>query len=210
MIEADNDARLRRALLRQHQAIQYHYSTGQRVYYWRDAPGGAGPKLRWKGPAVVVMTEPGRTGPTTNTYWVAHGTTLLRVSSEHLRPDLNHNDETEPTQRAKQALDQIRGRSAALYTDLTKTNKRKRADVVTEDEDEIMEPLADATAASPAPAEPEDHWDVTEDGLTWTRTYDHGRHFMYQQPMNMPRGETFRTQEPPPSDAQTSPTATAQ
>ena len=65
VIEADNDARLRRALLRQRQAIQYHYSTGQRVYYWRDAPGRAGPKLRWKGPAVVVMTEPGRTGPTT-------------------------------------------------------------------------------------------------------------------------------------------------
>ena len=63
VIEADNDARLRRALLRQHQAIQYVYHTGQRVYYWRDAPGGAGPKLGWKGPATVVMTEEGRTGP---------------------------------------------------------------------------------------------------------------------------------------------------
>ena len=29
MIEVDNDARLRRALLRQHQAVQYHYATGQ-------------------------------------------------------------------------------------------------------------------------------------------------------------------------------------
>ena len=41
VIEADNNARLRRALLRQHQ----------------DAPGGASPKLRWKGPAVVAMTN---------------------------------------------------------------------------------------------------------------------------------------------------------
>ena len=111
------------------------------------------------------MTEPGRTGPTTNTYWVAHGTTLLRVSSEHLRPDLNHHDETEPTQKAKQALDQIRGRSTTLYTDLTKTNKRKRAEVVTEDEDDIMESMADAITDTPAPAEPDDHWDVDEDGL---------------------------------------------
>ena len=73
VIEADNDARLRRALLPQHQAIQYHYSTSTTTppanASWRDAPGGAGPKLRWKGPAVVVMTEPDRTGPTTNTYW---------------------------------------------------------------------------------------------------------------------------------------------
>ena len=58
--------------LRQHQAIQYHYSTGKRVYYWRDAPGGAGPKLRWKGLAVVMMIEPARIGPTTNTYCTWH------------------------------------------------------------------------------------------------------------------------------------------
>ena len=46
VIEADNDARLRQALLRQHQAVQYTYSTGQQVYYWRDAPGAPGPKIR--------------------------------------------------------------------------------------------------------------------------------------------------------------------
>ena len=89
VIEADNDARLRRALLRKHQATQYVYHTGQRVLYWRDAPG-AGPKLRWKGPATVVMTEDGRIGPPTITYWVTHGTTLLRV------PDLSHQDDIDP------------------------------------------------------------------------------------------------------------------
>ena len=36
--KADNDARLRRALLRQHMEQQYVYSTGQRIFYWRDAP----------------------------------------------------------------------------------------------------------------------------------------------------------------------------
>ena len=96
-----------------------------------------------------------------------------------MRPDLNHNDETEPTQRAKQALDQIRGRSATLYTDLTKTNKRKRAEVVTEDEDDIMEPMADAIADTPAPAEPDDHWDVKEDGLTWTGVHVRPRQTLY-------------------------------
>lgn len=95
------------------------------------------------------MTEPGRTRPTTNTYWVAHGTTPLRVSSKHLGPDLSHTDETDPTQRAKQALDQTRGKSATLYTDLT--NKRRCAEVVTEDEDDVTEPPA------ANPAEPQDH-----------------------------------------------------
>ena len=35
--QADIDARLRRALLRQHQAQQHTYHTGQQVFYWRDA-----------------------------------------------------------------------------------------------------------------------------------------------------------------------------
>ena len=77
------ETRLRRALLRQHKAVQYHllqWKTGR----LERCPGGAGPKIRWKGPATVVMTEPGRTGPATNKYWTTHGSTLLRVSGEHL------------------------------------------------------------------------------------------------------------------------------
>ncbi|CAK9009019.1 Copia protein [Durusdinium trenchii] len=186
VIEADNDARLRRALLRQHQAIQYVYHTGQRVFYWRDAPGGAGPKLRWKGPAIVVMTEEGRTGPATNTYWVTHGTTLLRVSGEHLRPDLNHQDDTDPIIRAKNALDQIRGRSTTLYTDLQKTNKRKRSEVVTEDEDDTeMTPAPPETTTATAPEQPQDHWDVEEDGITWHRI-----HVVPRQALYVPSGDS--------------------
>ena len=186
VIEADNDARLRRALLRQHQAIQYVYHTGQRVFYWRDAPGGAGPKLRWKGPATVVMTEEGRTGPATNTYWVTHGTTLLRVSGEHLRPDLNHQDDTDPIIRAKNALDQIRGRSTTLYTDLQKTNKRKRSEVVTEDEDDTeMTPALPETTTATAPEQPQDHWDVEEDGITWHRI-----HVVPRQALYVPSGDS--------------------
>ena len=179
VIEADNDARLRRALLRQHQAVQYTYSTGQLVYYWRDAPGGAGPKIRWKGPATVVMTEPGRTGPSTNTYWITHGSTLLRVSGEHLRPDLNHQSDTDPLQRARQALDNIRGRSTTLYTDLIKSNKRKRTEIVTDDEEEMPEaPDTEATAPDPQPAQ-QDYWDIEEDGITWHRIHVSPRQALY-------------------------------
>ena len=44
VIQADNDMRLRRALLRQHQAQQHIYTTGQQVFYWRDGLEGRDPK----------------------------------------------------------------------------------------------------------------------------------------------------------------------
>ena len=144
------------------------------------------------------MTELGRTGPTINTYWVAHGTTLLRVINEYLRPDLNHHDETEPTQRAKQALDQIRDCSTTLYTDLTK-------------------PIS-ASALKWSPKMKMTSWNQW---LTPSRTHQHqqnliiigtsmkmvllghastfddGRHFMCPQLINTPHDATSKNQEPP-------------
>lgn len=185
VIQADNDARLRRALLRQHQAQQHTYATGQQVFYWRDAPGGAGPKIRWKGPAVIVMVEDGRAGPLTNVYWLAHGTTLLRASGEHLRPHLEPPDKTDttPITRAQQALDSIRGRSTTLYIDLDKTNKRKREEVATEDEEEVPDDIADLMDSEMIPAQ-EDYWDISEDGITWSRVHVAPRRELYT-----PRGD---------------------
>ena len=179
VIEADNDVRLRRALLRQHQANQFVYEVGQQVFYWRDAPGGAGPKLRWRGPAVIVMVEPGKTGPTNNTYWLTHGTTLLRVSGEHLRPHLDHQDTQDPMSRAKQALDAVRGRSTTLYIDLDKSNKRKRTEVLSEEEADDDIPMLPGPSNVEAAPEPQDHWDVHEDGITWTRIHVQPREELY-------------------------------
>ena len=140
--QADIDARLRRALLRQHQAQQHTYHTGQQVFYWRDVPGSAEPKIRWKGPATIAMVEPGRAGLASNVYWFVHDTTLIRASAEHLRPHLNTpintttNSSTTTTTRAQQALDNIRNRSTTLYLDRHISNKRKRTEVTTEDESE--------------------------------------------------------------------------
>ena len=166
ILKAGNDMRLRRALLRQHQAQQHTYSTGQQVFYWRDAPGGAGPEIRWKGP------EDGRAGPLANIYWIAHGTTLLRASGEHLGPHLEQADQTEatPLSRAQQALDNIRGRSTTLYIDLNKTNKRKREEIATEDEGENNEDVSDLLETDMVPAQ-DDYWDISEDGITWTRAH---------------------------------------
>ncbi|CAJ1428371.1 unnamed protein product [Effrenium voratum] len=53
---ADADARLRRALLRQYRGNSEPLTIGMKVYYWRDA-AGTGPKIKWKGPATIVMVE---------------------------------------------------------------------------------------------------------------------------------------------------------
>ena len=71
--EADLDRRLRRALLRKFTGQVRILNTGDKCYYWRDSPAGAGTKLRWKGPALVVMRESSPSGPHADVYWIAHG-----------------------------------------------------------------------------------------------------------------------------------------
>ena len=69
-MEADIDSRLRRALLRKYMGHHSLLNTGDLCYYWRDAPNGSGAKLRWRGPATVIMREEGPAGPTTDVYWI--------------------------------------------------------------------------------------------------------------------------------------------
>ena len=137
----------------------------------------------------------GRAGPLTNIYWIAHGTTLLRASGEHLRPHLDQSDQPEatPLSRAQQALDNIRGRSTTLYIDLNKTNKRKREEVTTEDEEEKAEDFSDLIDTEMIPAQ-EDYWDISEDGITWTRVHVRQRRELYT-PQHDPQApwQQFRT-----------------
>ena len=169
--EANIDARLRRALLRKFVGQPVVLSTGDRCYYWRDGPAN-GPKLRWRGPAIVVMKETSEAGPHGDIYWLAHGTTLLRAAPEHVRP-ATHPESDEPRfmdslDRAQLALLGIRNRGVTHYVDLPKSNKRKREEVATEDEaKELDNELADF------PAEPqEDRWQASNDGRTWTRIHN--------------------------------------
>lgn len=77
---ADTDRRLRRALLRKFMGQQTILNTGDYCYYWRDAPAGSNAKLRWRGPAVIIMREAGPTGPNSDVLWIGHGTNLLRAA----------------------------------------------------------------------------------------------------------------------------------
>ena len=139
MSEADLDRRLRRALLRKFTGQVRILNTGDKCYYWRDAPARAATKLRWKDPATVVMREASQHGCHADVYWIAHGTVLLRAAPEHVKPADPRPPQMEPgtpLDRAKEALSGIRGRGVTQYIDLPKSNKRRRAEVDSDDEEE--------------------------------------------------------------------------
>ena len=43
-------------------------------------------KIRWLGPALVIMREDDESGKP-SVYWISHGTQLLRCAPHHVRPD---------------------------------------------------------------------------------------------------------------------------
>ena len=171
--EADTDRRLRRALLRKYMGQHVMLNTGDLCFYWRDAPTGSSAKLQWRGPATIIMREPGPGGPTSDIYWIGHGTSLLRAAPEHVKPAHPPADDAaqalDPLQSARQALDNVRNRGVTNYTDLGRTNKRRREEIDTDEEDTHDDrdyahlPHADL---------PPDTWQTSEDGRVWTRVHN--------------------------------------
>lgn len=77
-VEADNDASLRRAVLRRSCPHRQQYVPGEWVMVWR--PGkGALPGM-WHGPMKVVVHE------NSQTIWTTMSSKLFRVAPEHVRP----------------------------------------------------------------------------------------------------------------------------
>ena len=174
-------------------------STGDRCYYWRDGPAN-GPKLRWRGPAIVVMKETCEAGPHGDIYWLAHGTTLLRAAPEHVRPASHpESDESrfmDSPDRAQLALRGVRNCGVTHYIDLPKSNKRKREEVATEDEAKELD-----NEHGNFPVEPqEDRWQAGDDGRTWTRIHNLPRQTLFipdplfdEVPMHLFKNERITT-----------------
>ena len=178
--EADLDRRLRRALLRKFTGQVRILNTGDKCYYWRDAPAGAGTKLRWKGPAVVVMRESSPIGPHADIYWIAHGTVLLRAAPEHVKPADPRpvvDEGSTPLDRAKQALQQVRGRGVTQFIDLPKSNKRKRLEVDSDEEEEDLD-MPPALAEDDEPLL-QDEWSTSHEGRYWVRHHRVPRKALY-------------------------------
>eukprot|EP00435_Cladocopium_sp_Y103_P004696 s6476_g1.t1 len=78
---ADNDAAIRRAILRKSNPHPGHFSMGQSVMYWRKKnTHGRREAGRWHGPARIVFQE------SSSNIWISHGDRLLRSAPEDLRP----------------------------------------------------------------------------------------------------------------------------
>ena len=87
---ANHDALLRRSLLARPRAEHEPLSLGSWVFYWRQGDQKLEPS-RWRGPAILCMIEPRVTDSgacRSSVYWVAHGSSLVRVAPEHVRPEL--------------------------------------------------------------------------------------------------------------------------
>ena len=179
-VEADIDQRLRRALLRKYTGQTVILQPGDLCYYWRDTPAGSAYKLKWRGPATVIMREQGNGGPHSDIYWLGHGTVLLRAAPEHVRPAGALQDVTEkprdPLDSAKQALSNIRNRGVTHYIDLPKSNKRNREEVATDEEEEDIDMDLELL---PGQELPPDAWQISEDGKMWTRIHNIPRRKMY-------------------------------
>ena len=88
--EANNSQLLKRALLARPRSEHAPAQLGDWVYYWRQSDSKLDP-TRWRGPALVCAIEP-RSQETgvlrASVYWLAHGSSLVRVAPEHIRPEV--------------------------------------------------------------------------------------------------------------------------
>ena len=112
---------------------------GEWIYYWRrekndDDEISVLDKVHWHGPALVValekpITADGPDAPATKVAWIAHGSSLMRIILEHLRPEypsersrrVEHADHVpeheDPVSRLPQAVRRAQG--PVNYRDLT-------------------------------------------------------------------------------------------
>ena len=135
ILQADTVQRLRRALLRRYAGDNIRLAVGQTCFFWRDAQRADLVKIRWKGPAKVLMVENNEAG-NVSTYWICYKTQLIRCAPHHCHPDFNAMavNTIDNLQEAKDMLRQIKSRGVTRYLDLSRVNKQLIDDV----EDEEM------------------------------------------------------------------------
>ena len=156
LLDVDLDMKLRRALLRKYEGDNSVLQIGQLCYFWRDARAADLVKIRWHGPAKVMIREDGADGKP-HVYWLAFKTQLIRCAPHHVRPDFTNSSQTllGSLQDAKRHLQSLKSRGVTRYLDLNVANKRNIDDV--DDEEQEDSPM-DFDAGDPpdGPDDPEE------------------------------------------------------
>ena len=120
----------------------------------------------WKRPATVVMRNASSHGPYAAFYRIAHGTPLLRAAPEHEKPagPTPMMEAATPLDRAKAAWRNIRGRGVTQLIDLPKSNKRRHAEVSSDEDKEQPDIQPMAVRQRPFPALQRDGWRISAYG----------------------------------------------
>ena len=140
---ADADSKLRRALGRRYKGQNKEFMLGERVWFWRDARQGLLAKIRWLGPAHVVMREEhtphGADKPQVKTYWLAYKTQLIRAAPHHVRSDiLGPEHVIDDLQKSLNLVRQLKSRGVTRWYDLNRVIRQRLEDV--DDDEQIDEP----------------------------------------------------------------------
>ena len=157
LIKSDQDQKLRRALLRRYAGTNMKLEPGQVCFYWRDGRATDLVKIRWNGPAKVILREDSDDGLPL-LYWIAHGTQLIRCAPHHLRPDFRTaagSTAIGGLADARQAVIGLKSRGVTRFLDLNRVNKRSYEEVQTDEEefpDELGPPLQRPRLNVPTPA----------------------------------------------------------
>ena len=136
---ADADDKLRRALGRRYQGQNREFKVGERVWFWRDARQGLLNKIRWLGPAYVVLREEETNDKVQRVklYWLAYKTQLIRAAPHHVRADiLGPQHLLDDLQTATNQVRQLKSRGVTRYFDLRRVNRQQLDDV---EEDEMKD-----------------------------------------------------------------------
>ena len=135
LIQAETDRKLRRALLRRYAGTNFPLRVGQTCFYWRDARQPDLVKIRWLGPARVLLREEDENGVPT-VYWIAHKTQLLRCAPHHVRADFRADGPSsiEEVEQAKIDVRGLKSRGVTRYHDLNLLNKANIDDVNSDEE----------------------------------------------------------------------------
>ena len=134
LLQAETDRKLRRALLRQYQGTNIPLVSGQQCYFWRDARQADLVKIRWIGPARIILREDNEQG-SPHMYWVSYKTQLLRCAPHHVRADPSSTaTRLDNLQEAKKEVQNLRSRGVTRFLDLPKLNKQNLADIEEDEE----------------------------------------------------------------------------
>eukprot|EP00435_Cladocopium_sp_Y103_P055307 s1238_g18.t1 len=147
--KAETDRKLRRVLLRKYRSQHDSLVVGQLCHFWRDARAADLVKIRWHGPARVVMVETDD-GGRPRLYWVAFKTQLIRAAPHHVRPNFeNISADLDGLDAARRDVEGLRSRGVTRFLDLSQANRRNIDDEEAMDDDddakdgglpEILEP----------------------------------------------------------------------